>query len=188
MLRGGIPFSNAPGHRLRVLELRLRDPRPHRRAACRGCRTRDYLAANILKPLGMTSTTLEPAVGAGRARLALGYRWEDEQWKDEPLLPDGAFGAMGGMLTSIARSRPLRRRSDGRVAAARRRRNRPVRRASLREMQQLQRSRAASAARDHGGSHRRSMPAATATGFGIRQTCASATSSRTAAACRDSGR
>ena len=34
-------------------------------------------------------------------RLAHGYRWEDEQWKEEPQLPDGAFGAMGGMLTSI---------------------------------------------------------------------------------------
>ena len=35
------------------------------------------------------------------ARLVHGYRWEDERWKEEPPLPDGAFGAMGGMLTSL---------------------------------------------------------------------------------------
>lgn len=35
-------------------------------------------------------------------RMALGYRWEDEQWKLEPALADGAFGVTGGMLTSIS--------------------------------------------------------------------------------------
>ena len=34
-------------------------------------------------------------------RLAHGYRWEDERWKDEPLLANGSFGSMGGMLTSV---------------------------------------------------------------------------------------
>ena len=33
--------------------------------------------------------------------LAQGYRWEGEQWIAEPLLHDGAFGAMGGLITSI---------------------------------------------------------------------------------------
>ena len=84
----------------------------------------------------MTSTTLEPtAVPADR--LAHGYRWEDEQWKEEPQLPDGAFGAMGGMLTSVSDlgryvaafvgAWPPR---DGPETA-------PIKRASLREMQQI---------------------------------------------------
>jgi hypothetical protein len=34
-------------------------------------------------------------------QLAIGYRWEDEQWKLEPMLHDGAYGAMGGLITSI---------------------------------------------------------------------------------------
>jgi hypothetical protein len=34
--------------------------------------------------------------------MAQGYRWEDEQWKPEELLHDGAFGAMGGLITSIS--------------------------------------------------------------------------------------
>ena len=38
-------------------------------------------------PLGMTSTTLEPST-VPADRLAHGYRWEDEQWKDEPLLAE----------------------------------------------------------------------------------------------------
>src|SRR4029453_2995713 len=35
------------------------------------------------------------------APLPIGYRWEDDRWKEEPALPHGSFGAMGGMLTSI---------------------------------------------------------------------------------------
>jgi CubicO group peptidase (beta-lactamase class C family) len=33
-------------------------------------------------------------------RRALGYRWEDNQWKLEPTMAHGAFGAMGGIQTS----------------------------------------------------------------------------------------
>jgi hypothetical protein len=33
--------------------------------------------------------------------LVLGYWWDDEGWVAEPLLHDGAFGAMGGLITSI---------------------------------------------------------------------------------------
>ena len=61
---------------------------------------RDYVATRILRPLGMTSTTLQ-ASEIPPARLARGYRWEDGRWKEEPPLPDGAFGSMGGMLTTI---------------------------------------------------------------------------------------
>lgn len=60
----------------------------------------EYITDNILQPLGMTGTYWEyTAVPA--ELLALGYRWEDEQWKEEALLHDGAFGAMGGLITSI---------------------------------------------------------------------------------------
>ena len=38
--RGGHPVFERARHRLRVLQLRLRDSRPHRDAACRACRTR----------------------------------------------------------------------------------------------------------------------------------------------------
>ncbi len=34
-------------------------------------------------------------------QLALGYRWENEEWELEPMLHDGSFGAIGGLITSI---------------------------------------------------------------------------------------
>ena len=70
--------------------------------SCRRCpaAVRRVRSQNILQPLGMTSTTLHPSKVAADRR-AVGYRWEDERWKEEPALPHGSFGAMGGMLTSI---------------------------------------------------------------------------------------
>ncbi|MDX1939286.1 MAG: serine hydrolase domain-containing protein [Saprospiraceae bacterium] len=59
-----------------------------------------YITDNILKPLGMNDSYYEYR-DAPAAQLAIGYRWEEEQWKEEPLLPDGAYGAMGGMLCSL---------------------------------------------------------------------------------------
>ena len=136
----------------------------------------------------MTSTTLEPASRARPTRLAQGYRWEDEQWKLEPQLPDGAFGSMGGMLTSardlglyvgaFLGAWPPR---DGRETG-------PVRRSSLREMQQS----AAPAARD--GRAMRPMArcsstaAATGSASAFGQTATSRTSSRTRVDCRVSVR
>ena len=90
MMRAGIPFSNAPGvayeysnYGFAILGRIV--------TKASGVPYRRYISENILRPLGMTSTTLEPReVPPGR--IAQGYRWEDEQWKDEPPLPDGAFG------------------------------------------------------------------------------------------------
>jgi CubicO group peptidase (beta-lactamase class C family) len=135
MMRGGIPFSNPPGiayeysnYGFAILGRIV--------AKVSGMPYADYVTANILRPLGMRSTTLSPqSVPANR--LAHGYRWEDNQWKEEPQLPDGSFGAMGGMLTSLSDlgryvsvllgAFPPR---DGAEVG-------PVRRSSLREMQQI---------------------------------------------------
>src|SRR3954471_15650815 len=83
-MKDGIPFSNAPGlayeysnFGFAILGRMVSN--------VSGTRYPDYVAANILKPLGMMSTTLEPKEVAPN-HLALGYRWEDEQWKPEPLL------------------------------------------------------------------------------------------------------
>lgn len=59
-----------------------------------------YITENIMKPIGMTDAkwdyTQVPA-----DKLAHGYRWEDDQWKEEALLADGSYGAMGGLICSI---------------------------------------------------------------------------------------
>ena len=149
MLRQGIPFSNVPGvayeysnYGFAILGRIVTN--------VSGKPYRQYIGDTILKPLGMTSTTLEPgAVPADR--LAHGYRWEDERWKDEPPLPDGAFGAMGGMLTSVS---DLSKYVGAFLAAWPPRdgaETGPVRRASLREMQQIWRARPSTVTRTAAG-------------------------------------
>ncbi len=149
MLRSGIPFSTAPGLAYEYSNYGFMIlGRVVSRAS--GMPYSDYVNANILKPLGMASTTLEPK-SVPPDRLAHGYRWEDERWKEEPQLPDGAGGSMGGMLTSIAdlskyvavylSAWPPH---DGPEQA-------PIRRASLREMQQMWRPAGATVTRDAAG-------------------------------------
>ena len=168
LMREGIPFSNAPGvayeysnYGFAILGRIV--------SAASGMTYNDYLSARILRPLGMTSTTLERS-RVPADRLAHGYRWEDERWKEEPLLPDGAFGPMGGMLTSV---RDLSRYVGALLAAWPPRdgaESGPVRRSSLREMQQIARFAGASTTRDTPGSVQ-----LTAGGYGyglrISQTC-----------------
>jgi len=119
-----------------------------------------YIKTNILQPLGMEHTYWEydkvPA-----AQLAIGYRWEDEQWKLEPMLHDGAYGAMGGLLTSIEdfskyvsfhlSAWPPRNDAD----------NGPVKRSSLREMQTPKFPRLYAKAKDYNGD-----PCAVMSGYG----------------------
>ena len=141
MMRAGIPFSNAPGvayeysnYGFAILGRIV--------TRVSGVPYRQYISEHVLRPLGMTSTTLEPA-SVPAARLAQGYRWEDEQWKLEPQLPDGAFGAMGGMLTSM---RDLGAYVGAYLGAWPPRdgpETGPVSRATLREMQQIHRPRPA---------------------------------------------
>ena len=59
-----------------------------------------YISREILQPLGMHNTYWEyndvPA-----DRLAQGYRWLNDRWVKQPLLHDGAYGAMGGLITTL---------------------------------------------------------------------------------------
>jgi serine-type D-Ala-D-Ala carboxypeptidase/endopeptidase len=59
----------------------------------------DTITQTLLKPLGMESSGFV-ADAAPKERRALGYRWENDAWRLEPLLGPGAFGAMGGLQTS----------------------------------------------------------------------------------------
>jgi hypothetical protein len=168
MMRAGIPFSTAPGtafeysnYGFAILGRIV--------ANVSGMPYAEYVRERILLPLGMTVTTLE-AASVPPERLAHGYRRQDGAWLEEPQLPDGAFGAMGGMLTSIGDlgrwvaflldAFPPRDGEDGG----------PLRRASRREMQQVARYRGATASRDTAGT-----PALSAGGYGfglgVAQTC-----------------
>ena len=168
MLRGGIPFSNPPGvayeysnYGFAILGLVI--------GRASGNSYNDYLRTRILEPLRMTATTMEPS-GVPADRLARGYRSEAEGWTEEPLLADGAFGPMGGMLTSV---RDLSRYvgvflgawppRDGPETA-------PLSRAALREMQQIHRFSGAATTRDP---ERGVQMNAAGYGYGLRawQTC-----------------
>jgi CubicO group peptidase (beta-lactamase class C family) len=59
-----------------------------------------YITQHILKPLGMTHTYYEFSKVPPET-LAHGYRWLNDQWTEQPMLHDGVWGAMGGMITSI---------------------------------------------------------------------------------------
>jgi len=93
-----------------------------------------YIKNNILNPLGMDHTYWEYD-SVPKEDLVNGYRWEDDQWKSEPMLHDGSYGAMGGLITSIEdfskyvsfHLSAWPPRSDKDVG--------PVKRSSLREMQ-----------------------------------------------------
>ena len=169
MMRSGIPFSTSPGTAYEYSNFGFAilgrivqnvSGMPYAR----------YLQQQILRPLGMTSTTLEvKQVPANR--LAHGYRRQDGQWLEEPQLPDGAFGPMGGMLTSVADlgkwvafmldAWPPR---DGAERG-------PVKRSSVREMQQVVRYNGATAVRDTATNAISLSAGGYGYGLGVRQTC-----------------
>lgn len=168
MMNAGIPFSTAPGlayeysnYGFAILGRIVANitKRPYR----------DYVQSEILKPLGMTATTLEPTQVAAH-RLAHGYRWEDEQWKEEPQLPDGAFGAMGGMLTSLGDLARYVSVFIGAWPPGNSPDRAPIRRAALREMQQISRPRASSVTRAADGSVQLNA-GGYGFGLGITETC-----------------
>jgi D-alanyl-D-alanine-carboxypeptidase/D-alanyl-D-alanine-endopeptidase len=99
MLQSGVPFSRAPqtafeysnfGYALLGRIITNVAQRPFD----------DYIRAEIMLLLGMMSTGYEVSE-APIERRALGYRWENERHALEPTMPRGAFGAMGGVQTSV---------------------------------------------------------------------------------------
>jgi CubicO group peptidase (beta-lactamase class C family) len=60
---------------------------------------RSYVEQNLLGPLGMTASGYV-VTAAPVERRAIGYRWENNAWAEEPTMADGAFGSMGGLQTS----------------------------------------------------------------------------------------
>jgi CubicO group peptidase (beta-lactamase class C family) len=173
LIRNGIPFSNAPGVAYEYSNFgfailgRIVGTLSGNRGTPTQAYTR-YVQDHVLKPLGMTSTTLEPSE-VPASKLAHGYRWEDAQWKEEPLLANGSFGSMGGMLTTLS---DLGRYVGAFLAAWPPRdgaESGPIRRASLREMQQVWRPSPATVSSGSGGVQLN----AGGYGFGLRisQTC-----------------
>jgi len=133
-VRKGISFSNSPGIAYEYSNMGFA-LLGHIVQKVSGQSYEEYITRNILQPLGMEHTYWEyTKVPANR--LAHGYRWLNGNWVEQPLLHDGAYGAMGGMITTLEdfakytafqlSAWPSR---DGREDG-------PLKRSSLREMQQ----------------------------------------------------
>ncbi|MDQ3160985.1 MAG: beta-lactamase family protein [Pseudomonadota bacterium] len=98
LLRTGVPFTRPPGIAMEYSNLgyallgRIV-------ANVSGMPYRTYVEQNLLTPLGMTSSGFDvPA--SPIERRAIGYRWENNAWTEEPTMAHGVFGAMGGLQTS----------------------------------------------------------------------------------------
>ena len=134
MLRTGIPFSRAPGISFEYSNFgyallgRII-------TNVSGLPYDQYIRREIQQPLGMASTGYEVRDWP-EERRAIGYRWENDRWSEEPTMRHGAFGAMGGVQTSaddyarwiafLLSAWPARDEAD----------SGPVRRATVREMAQ----------------------------------------------------
>lgn len=98
MLKSGVPFSRAPqtAHEYSNFGYAILGRIV---AKASGMPYRTYVERTLLKPLGMTSSGYE-VTDAPKERRAIGYRWENGAWAEEPTMRDGAFNAMGGLQVS----------------------------------------------------------------------------------------
>lgn len=138
-LKQGIPFSTAPDTRYEYSNYGF-GLLGRIVSKASGVPYERYLQTQILAPLKMAASTLN-ASSVPTNQLAIGYRRQpDGSYLEEPALPHGAFGAMGGLLTSandlgkyvafqLSAWPPRDDQESG-----------PVRRSSVREMNHLWRS------------------------------------------------
>ncbi len=136
-LRAGIPFSNAPNVTFEYSNYAYAIlGRIVTRVS--GMTFQKYITKCLLKPLGMNATVWEKTRVPSET-IALGYRWEDEQHKVEPILADGAFAGMAGLWTTIPDfARYMNFLLDAFPPRDDTERG-PVKRATAREMQQMMR-------------------------------------------------
>ncbi|MGB5078726.1 MAG: serine hydrolase domain-containing protein [Sphingorhabdus sp.] len=134
LIKGGVPFSRPPqmqheysnfGYALLGRIVSKASGMPYRR----------YVEKTFLGPLGMESSGFDFA-DTPKERRAVGYRWENGSWVEEPTMKDGAFNSMGGLHVSandyakwvkfLLNAWPPRDEAD----------DGPVKRATVREMAQ----------------------------------------------------
>ena len=166
LIRKGISFSNVPGIAYEYSNLGFA-ALGYIIKKVTGIPYSEYIAKHIWKPLGMNQATYEYSMVAAN-ELAHGYRWIDGQWREEALLHDGIYGAMGGMITSVEsfskyvalhqQAWPPRNDAD----------TGPLKRSSLREMHQPWRFGTLNV--NYAYPNGRKCPVTTAYGYGLRWT------------------
>ena len=159
LIEQGLSFSNVPSHHFEysntgyaILGQII--------TRITGLPYQEYIRESILQPLGMDKTYWE-FENIPKEQLAIGYRWEDEQWKLEPMLHDGSFGAMGGLITSIEDFSKYVRFHLSAWPPKNGTQSGPLKRSSIREMHTPQFTRLNTDAKDFNGD-----PCAQVSGYG----------------------
>ena len=159
LMSSGLSFSNAPGYAYEYSNLGFA-MLGRIISEVSGTAYQEYITQQILAPLDMRNTYWEYE-DVSREELAIGYRWAMDHWEKEPMLHTGAFGAIGGLITSmedfskyvayLMDAWPPRNEEE----------YGPLKRSSLREMQTPFFSRLSTEGRDEQGN-----TCATMTGYG----------------------
>jgi CubicO group peptidase (beta-lactamase class C family) len=100
LLGGGLSFSSVPGSAYEYSNLGYA-MLGELIARVSGRSAQEYITQEILQPLGMYETVWDYG-DVPEDDLALGYRWEDDRWKPEPMLRTGAYASIGGLITSLS--------------------------------------------------------------------------------------
>lgn len=99
MFKKGISFSNEPGVAYEYSNMGFA-MLGYIIKQVSGQSYQSYIIENIWKPLGMNNTYWDYKKVPDN-QLVRGYRWLREQYIEQPIEGDGAYGIMGGVLTSI---------------------------------------------------------------------------------------
>lgn len=99
LIKKGISFSNIPGLKYEYSNLGF-TILGYIINKVTGQSYQNYISENILKPLGMSHSYWEYSKVPAK-ELVHGYRLVDEKWIEQPLLHSGAYGAMGGLITTM---------------------------------------------------------------------------------------
>ena len=134
MIKKGISFSNDPGLTYEYSNMGFA-MLGYIIKKVTGIPYSEYIAKNIWQPLGMNQAQWEYSK-VPVDQLAHGYRWINDSWREETLLHDGIYGAMGGMITSIESFSKYVALHQAAWPVRNDRETGPVKRSSIREMHQ----------------------------------------------------
>jgi CubicO group peptidase (beta-lactamase class C family) len=166
LIKKGISFSNDPGLTYEYSNLGFA-MLGYIIKKVTGTPYSEYIAKNIWRPLGMAQAEWEYTKVPAND-LAHGYRWINDNWREETLLHDGIYGAMGGMITSIESFSKYVALHQSAWPPSNATDTGPVKRSSIREMHQPWRF--ASLNANYRYPSGRSCPTAAAYAYGLRWT------------------
>lgn len=133
MFKKGISFSNNPGMEYEYSNMGFA-MLGYIIKKVSGKPYQQYINENIFKPLGMNHTYWEYSKIPAQ-NFAQGYRYVNNNWVAQPVLHDGAYGAMGGLITTLEDFQKYVSFHLSAWPPSNEKETGPLKRSSLREMQ-----------------------------------------------------